>query len=232
MKTVEETIVNGFDYAKNKERFVFLNALKNLQSPSTIPKLLQIIQTGTAKEEILAWKAVKSFGPKLWSSDLLKQAEKTLLQLDKVHDSSSRTLAVDILLGAGASDLTLKTILNFVASNSTYEVRQYAFQSVKMLAEQCEKFNQRVTSIIRSNPRLNNYSTLSPRGLSTALTRNIFRGTSVNGSLVSVQEIKSGIVKRGVVDVVLTKEGISKELFTVCLVIFVMQAKLMELLIS
>lgn len=225
MKTVEETIVNGFDYAKNKERYVFLNALKNLQSPSTIPKLLQIIQTGTGKEEILAWKAVKSFEPTLWSSDLLKQAEKTLLQLDRVHDSSSRTLAVDILLGAEASDLTLETILNFVASNSTYEVRQYVFQSIKMLAEKCEKFNQRVTNIIRNNSRLNNYSALSPRGLSTALTRNIFKGNSVNGSLVSVQEIKSGIVKRGVVDVVLTKEGISKELFTVCLVIFVIFSK-------
>ncbi|XP_066137912.1 microsomal triacylglycerol transfer protein isoform X2 [Euwallacea fornicatus] len=214
LKKVEETIINDFDYAKGSKRYVFLNALKNLQSSSTLPKLTSILQNGTLKEEVLAWKAIKSFGKNYWTPEILKRAERTLFQLDKKHDVSSRTLAADLILGAEPSDSTLEALLHFVASNSTYEVRQYVFQSIKMLSDKCERFSQRVSNIIRSNKNLNNYSALAPKGLSTALIRTVFDGNAVNGSLVSIQEIKSGIVKRGVVDVVLTKNQISKDLFT------------------
>lgn len=213
---MEETIINGYDYAKDNNRFVFLNAIKNLQSPSTIPKLMLVLENGTLKEEVLAWRALKSFDKTFWTQNILKQAEKTIFQLDKKHDTSSRTIAVDLLLGVDVSDAALSNLLNFVASNDTnFEIRQYVFQSIKMLSEKCEKFNKRVRNVIRSSKMLNNYSSLSPRGLSTALTRNIFKGTSANASLVSVQEIKGGIVKRGVVDVVLDKDDTFKELFTV-----------------
>ncbi|XP_066259661.1 microsomal triacylglycerol transfer protein [Euwallacea similis] len=214
LKRVEETIINDFDYANGTKRYVFLNALKNLQSPSTLPKLTSILQNGTPKEEVLAWKVIKSFGKTYWTPEILKRAERTLFQLDKKHDMSSRTLTVDLILGAGPSDSTLEELLHFVSSNSTYEVRQYVFQSIKMLSDKCERFSQRVSSIIRNNKKLNNYSALAPRGLSTALRRTVFYGNAVNGSLVSVQEIKSGIVKRGVVDVILTKNDHSNDLFT------------------
>ncbi|CAG9774022.1 unnamed protein product [Ceutorhynchus assimilis] len=215
LRNIEEAIINGLDYAKDIERFVYLNALKNLQSPSTIPKLMQILQSGSLKEEVLAWRALKAFGKKFWTTDLLKLAKKTLYQLDKAHDTSSRTLAADLLLESKPTETTLQDLLYFAASNETnFEIKQYVFQSVKMMADKYELFNSKLQNIIKNSKKLNNYSALAPRGLSTALRRSIFKGASVNGSLISVQEIKAGIVKRGVVDVVLDKNGISKELFT------------------
>ncbi|XP_076264767.1 microsomal triacylglycerol transfer protein isoform X1 [Rhynchophorus ferrugineus] len=215
LRNVEETILNGLDYAKDEDRYVFFNALKNLQSPSTIPNILAYIQNGTLKEETLAWRAIKSFNKQYWDNKILKQAEKTLFQLDKKHDTSSRTLAVDIILGAGTNEATLEHLLNFIAGKEKkYEIKQYVFQSIKMLSDRNTKLNELVNKIIKRNKMLNNYSTLSPRGLSTALARDMFKGFSSNGSLISIQEIKSGIVKRGVVDVVLEKNNIPKELFT------------------
>uniref|UniRef100_A0AAR5PC52 Vitellogenin domain-containing protein n=1 Tax=Dendroctonus ponderosae TaxID=77166 RepID=A0AAR5PC52_DENPD len=210
LQAVEETIDNGFDYAEDADRYVFLNALKNLQSPTTIPKLISVLENGTLKEEALAWRALKSFGRRYWTENLLKQAEKTLFQLDKAHDTSSRTLAADLLLASDPTDHVLEELLKFVAGqDKNFEVKQYVLQSVLMLADSCPKWQQRVKGIVK-----NNYASLAQKGLSTALRRNIFSGSSVNGSLVSVQEIKGGIVKRGAVDVILDKNGLSKELFT------------------
>lgn len=215
LKTVEETISNGLDYAKDEDRYVFFNALRNMQAPSTIPKLISFVKNGNLKEEVLAWRALKGFGKDFWAQDILKLAERTLYQLDKKHDTSSRTISADILLGSSPNDDALYDLLNFVAGNETnYEIRQYVYQSIKMISEKCKDFHKRVENLIKGNRRLNNYASLSPRGLSTALTRNIFESISSNGSLVSVQEIKAGIVKRGLVDVVLQKDGLSKELFT------------------
>ncbi|XP_030757163.1 microsomal triglyceride transfer protein large subunit [Sitophilus oryzae] len=215
LKSVEETIVNGLEYAKDEDRFVFLNALKNLQSPSTIPTLTKYLKKGTLKEETLAWRAIKSFPREFWPEDLLKQAKQTLFQLDKRHDTSSRTLAADVILETDQNEATLEELLHFVAGNETnYEIKQYVFQSINMLSEKDVWFNNKVQNIIRRKKVLNNYSSLSPRGLSTALARDMFKGVSANGSLVSVQEIKSGIVKRGVVNVILEKDNVPKELFT------------------
>ncbi|XP_050308345.1 microsomal triacylglycerol transfer protein [Anthonomus grandis grandis] len=212
---VQETIINGYDYAKDQERHVYLNALKNLRSPSTIPKLFSVLNNGTQKEEVLAWRAIKSFGNRYWSEDILSRAEKTLFQLDRRHDTSARCLAVDVLLNSSPSDDVLEKILHFVAKNDgNYEIRQYAFQSIMMLAEKCPEFEKRVKDIVKSNSFLNNYSSLAPRGLSTALTRNIYKGTASNGHLVSLQEVKGGLVKRGVVDVVLDNHETTGEIFT------------------
>lgn len=164
----------------------------------------------------MAWRALKSFEKSRWTEALLKQAEKTLFQLDKAHDTSSRTLAADLLLASEAADDFLEELLKFVASpDKNFEVRQYVLQSILMMADGCPKWQQRVKEIVKNNKNLNNYSNLAHKGLSTALRRKIFSGSSVNGSLVSVQEIKGGIVKRGAVNVVLDKNPLSKELFTV-----------------
>ena len=65
--------------------------------------------------------------------------------------------------------------------------------------------------------RLNNYHVLAQRGLSTAFTRSFFSNPSGNGSLVTIQEISGGLLKRGLVDVVLDTQGTHQEIFTVSL---------------
>lgn len=208
--------MNNLDYAKNEERFVYFRALKNLQSPKTIPILLKYIQKGTPKEGVIAWKALRSFSPTVWDDSILKYANRACFQLDRAYDSSSRALAVDILLDSKPSDNLLEDLLNFVASNDTaYEIRQYTFQKIKLKSDKDVEFGKRVEKIIKSNPRINNYSGLSPRGLSTALERRFLTSSSTNGSLISLQEIKSGIVKRGIVSINLEKEDVANEIFSV-----------------
>ncbi|VEN51016.1 unnamed protein product [Callosobruchus maculatus] len=106
-------------------------------------------------------------------------------------------------------------MMNFMIRNdSAYEVKQYTYQKIRMLADEDDKIKVRVQNILRKNPMLNNYHGLSPRGLSLALKRRFMANPFSNGSLVTVQEMKSGIVKRGTVDVILDKHGFSKELFS------------------
>lgn len=195
---------------------MYIRALKNLQSPKTIPILLKYIQKGTQKEGVLAWKALRSFPPTMWDDTILKSANKACFQLDRAYDSSSRALAVDILLDSKPSDNLLEDLLNFVASNDTaYEIRQYTLQKIKLKSDKDADFGQRIQRIVKSNKKINNYSGLSPRGLSTALERRFLTSSSANGSLISLQEIKSGIVKRGIVSINLEKENIATEIFSV-----------------
>ncbi|KAJ8941576.1 hypothetical protein NQ314_010350 [Rhamnusium bicolor] len=202
VRDVEEIIVNHLDYAKGEDRYVFFRALRNLQSKSSVPLLLKYIKDGTQKEGVLSWKAIKSFEPNLWTTDVLEAAMKSLFQLDRRYDSSSRTLAADILIESKPTDELLEDLLNFLLSNDpAFETKQYVFQRIKMIADDDPLFRERVQKIIKKNDKINNYSGLSPRGLSVALTRSFMKSPSSNGSLVSVQEMKSGIVKRGTVNI-------------------------------
>ncbi|RZC38190.1 microsomal triglyceride transfer protein large subunit [Asbolus verrucosus] len=215
IRNVEEIIVNGLNYAKNENRHIFLRALKNLKSKTTIPLLLKIIKTGTPKEAVLAFKALKSMNPKLWDKEVLKSARLAFLQLDQKYDSSSRTLAIDMLLESKPSDDVLRDLVYYLKTNdSSFEVKQYVIQRLQMFAEEDENFNSRLLTLIKSDPRLNNYEVLSPKGLSTALKRNFLKSPSTNGSLLTIQEIFGGIVKRGVVNVMMDKNGKNKEMFS------------------
>lgn len=143
-------------------------------------------------------------------------ARKTFLQLDRKHDSSSRSIASEILLESQPNDATLKEIIHHLASNDTvYEVKQYALQKIRMLSEDDPELKKRVLEIIKADKKINNYSVLNPRGLSTAIKRYFVKNQSGNGSLVSLQEINHAIVKRGVVNVLWEKDGSTSELFSV-----------------
>lgn len=51
--------------------------------------------------------------------------------------------------------------------------------------------------------------------MSTAFTRTFMNNPSANGSLSTVQEISSGIVKQGTVDILLEQFGKHQSIFTV-----------------
>lgn len=202
--------------SKGEDRHLFLRALKNLRSETTIDSLLVVTKKGSPKEEVLAWKALRALEPVMWNQELLKSARRTFFQLDKKHDSSSRTLAMDILLQSSPSDELLASVFQFLNSNCrSYEVKQYVYQTLKMMMDSCEKFRKRIVAIVGGNKELNNYSVLALKGLSTALKRSFVEHKSSNGSLLTMQEMFGGIVKRGVVNVVMSKEGISQDVFSV-----------------
>lgn len=195
---------------------MYLRALKNMKSENSIPSLLGIVRKGNEKEQVFAWKALRSFEPSLWNDKIIEAAITTFFQLDKKHDSSSRTLALDIILEANPSEEVLRNLIYFLISScKSFEVQQYLVQSLKMISDKDDEFKQRVLNIIRSDIRLNNYDTLAQKGWSTALRRDFLQSSSSNGSLLTVQEIKGGIVKRGIVNIMMDKDGLSQEIFSV-----------------
>ncbi|KAF5288457.1 hypothetical protein FQR65_LT02109 [Abscondita terminalis] len=211
---VQETILNGYDYAKGDKKFMYLRALKNLKSSTTIPKLLEILKNGTDKECVLVWKAIAAFHPSQWTDEVLATAVTTFFQMDRKHDSSSRTLALDVLLESNPSDELIERLVYFLISNcKSNEVQQYMVQRLNMIGESNLAIKNKIKSIIQSDSRLNNYAVLADKGLSTALKRNFLEDLEGNGTLVAIQEIKSGIVKRGIVDVVLETDTLRQELF-------------------
>ncbi|KAK5641229.1 hypothetical protein RI129_009776 [Pyrocoelia pectoralis] len=210
---VEETILNGLSYNKDEERYACLRALKNLKSNTSIPKLLEVLKNGTVKEQVLVWKALASFHPSQWNEEVLSRAVTTFFQMDRKHDTSSRTLALDIMLEAKPSDSLLQRLIFFLTTKyKNCEVLQYLMQKLNMMSLSDGVLKNKIQTIIRSNPKLNNYAVLSEKGLSTALKRIFVEGDGGNGTLVAMQEIKSGIVKRGIVDIVLEKADATQEL--------------------
>lgn len=178
--------------------------------------LLQIIKKGTTKEGVLAWKAIRELEPTVWDKNVIDAALRTFYQLDRRCDSTSRTLALEVILLSKPNDETLKNIIyHLVSSDSAYEIKQYLLQMLKMLGEKDSRLEQQVNSIIKNDPKLNNYHVLGQKGLSTALSRNFLKGFSCNGSLETIQEMNSGIVKSGTVNVVIEKGEITKDIFNV-----------------
>jgi microsomal triglyceride transfer protein large subunit len=95
-------------------------------------------------------------------------------------------------------------------------VRQYVLQRIRQISDKDPNFGAQIISIIREeHKKLNNYNVMGQRGLSTAFTRSFLSSPSGNGSLVTVQEIAGGLLKRGRVDVVLDTQGTLQEIFTV-----------------
>ncbi|KAK9695039.1 MTP large subunit, lipid-binding domain [Popillia japonica] len=214
--SVTEAIINELDAAKTDgERYVFLRALRNLKVAEILPTLFKVIKTGSQKEGVLAWKTIRAMEPSDWNEDVLNLARKTFLQLDKQHDSSSRTLAVDVILANNPSDEDLKCLIYYLVSNDkAFEVKQYVLQLVTMLAEDNPGFRHRISSIIRADPLINNYHILGQKGLSLALKRTFLDNGSSNGTLLTIQEMFTGIVKRGVVNVMMDKNGGAQEIFS------------------
>lgn len=213
---VEEALLHGLEHVQKEDRFAYLRALKNLRSVNTLAALINVIRKGTEKEGALAWKAIRAFEPSQWTPVILRTARKTFFQLDKRHDSSSRTLAADILLLSNPSKDTLKDFVYFLLSkDKAFEVKQYVVQLLRMLAEEDANLSNTISYILKSDPQLHNYHISAQRGLSTALSRDFLRSPSSNGSLLTIQEMFGGIVKRGIVNVMMEKGGVSKEIFSV-----------------
>lgn len=95
-------------------------------------------------------------------------------------------------------------------------MQQYVLQRVHQISDKDPNFAAQVTAIkLEEHKKLNNYNAMGQRGLSTAFTRSFLSSPYGNGSLVTVQEISGGLLKRGLVDVVMNTQGTSQEIFTV-----------------
>jgi len=195
----------------------FLRALRNLRSPAAVPTLLVHALSDGKAISVAAWRALKALPREAVTDELKSAAHRVFYQIGGPRrDSSARTIALDIILENEPSKETLRDFVKYLSSNdSTYEVRKYLSQRLMQIAERDARVAENLRSIYTSgNVTLNNYHVKAQRGLSTAFARNFLRSRDSNGSLITVQEVNSGLLKRGIVDVVLESNEQRQAMFS------------------
>ncbi|KAI5713097.1 hypothetical protein M8J75_013732 [Diaphorina citri] len=194
---------------------MYLRAFKNLNHESTLPTLLKYALEGSKKTSVAAMKAIRALPADKWTGIVQKSVTKIYFQLGRRYDSSARTLALDILLESRElDDERLKHLLISLTSNdSVYEVKQYLLQRLNQLSDSYPTIKESVDYLLKTLG-FNHYGVLAQRGLSTALSRSFMTHPNTNGSLLSIQEISGGILKRGTVDVVVENSNETHSLFS------------------
>lgn len=194
----------------------FLRSLGNLGTKTVIPILLK--HTNSSKAiSIIAWKGIASFNNVGITTEIKNLAMKTFLQLGGQRiDSTIRTLALNIILENNPSIEEMQQLLLYVTyRDPVYEVKKYLFQRFEQLANAHVQFRENLTEAIRrESKKVVNYNIFAQRGLSTAFTRSFLRSAGSNGSLVTIQEISSGLLKQGIVDIVLEQESYKYKFFS------------------
>lgn len=205
VEAVKEFILKRLEECrKDNCKQKYIRGLHNLKSPKTLDVLVKLALEGSSKISVTAMKALRSFSVFLWNDDFKAVFEDIFFQASKKFDSSARALALDILLDLKPDTEELTHIIQYLKSNDkAYEVKQYLLQKLRMLASRCPDFAEMLRKIIQRDPELNNYHIIGARGLSTALTRTYSAVPSFNSSLISLQEMSGGVLKRGVVDLTL-----------------------------
>ncbi|XP_052865704.1 microsomal triacylglycerol transfer protein [Anopheles cruzii] len=200
---------------KDPCKLKYIRGLHNLKCPESADLLVNLAQEGSSTVSVAAMKALRSFSVYLWNDEFRAKFEDIFFQVSKPYDSSARILALDILLDSKPNYLELAHLVQFLKSkDKAYELKQYLLQKLRLLSAQCSDFAVILEKVIESDHSIKNYHVLGPRGLSTALSRTFSTNPSFNASLTSLQEMKGGVLKRGIVDLTLDVTDERTSLFT------------------
>lgn len=203
IKLVQDFLMKSIEKCgeENDCKIMYIRGLLNLQSPSSLSKLVDLALFQPYQISVIAMKALSRFSS-THLHGLKKDFKRIFYQPKKRYDSSARTIALDILLDLNPTEEDMQEFIAFLKSDDpAFEVRQYLIQKLRMRAEKCSDFNEKLRNALKNDPEGNNWNKFGAiKGLSTALTRKFSQNPSFNGSLLSVQEIKGGVLKRGTVD--------------------------------
>lgn len=199
----------------NDCKVIYIRGLLNLQSPDTVTDLVDLALFQPYQISVMAMKALREF-PTSYLHGLKRDFKKIFYQYTKKYDSSARTIALDILLDLDPSKGDMREFVVFLKSNDpAYEVRQYLVQKLRLRAEKCSEFREMLREALQSEPEVYNWNSYGAlKGLSTALSRKFSKGPSFNGSMLSVQEIKGGVLKRGTADLLIHYKEEKFNIFT------------------
>lgn len=82
-------------------------------------------------------KTIKVFGPNLWNNKVLKHCNSIFFQLIKQQDSSTRTIALSILLESNPDYDLLKHVVKWLmVPDETYELKRNALEMLKEISNQ------------------------------------------------------------------------------------------------
>lgn len=185
-------------------RITYIRSLKNLRNPHSKSLLLDFALNGTRSVSVNALKVLYALPHSVWDEQVLSTMERIYYQKDKKYDSSSRVIAVDILLDADPSEQTLRHLVKSLQSHSAFEIRKYLLQRLNQIASNDRKFSKIFKHLMRDE-NLNHYGVMAQRGLSNALSRTFSEDPSVNATLFCVNQVSKGVLKRGHVSVALQR---------------------------
>uniref|UniRef100_A0A6B2EAW6 Putative microsomal triglyceride transfer protein n=1 Tax=Phlebotomus kandelakii TaxID=1109342 RepID=A0A6B2EAW6_9DIPT len=200
---------------KTPRKVMFLHGLVNLKSAQTIRLLLDFVLTGQRALSVEAMKALVSMPREYFNTDHVQHFQKIYHQKLKKFDSSVRTMTVEILLDPLFYQSSVKDMIYALKLADDYEVKQFFVQRLQMDCERNAEFKEFVMQIFHADPTLNNYHVIGSKGLSTALSRKFLVAPSFNSTLISVQEIDRGVLKRGIVDMTFETETSKFSYFTI-----------------
>lgn len=217
VETVTIYLTKALSEAKDEtEKEMYIRALNNLQSPKTVNLLIRKVHQSERLVSVAAMKALRNFPTNTWTSIHRKQFDDIFFQKKRKFDSSARTLALDILLALRPGAEELRPLLQYLRSNDrAFEVKQYLLQKIKMLSDGCSRFRAVVKQVMAEDSQLNNYHVVGQKGLSTALSRKFSKAPAFNMTLLSVQEMYGGTLKRGLVDMTVDSGRDKFSVFTV-----------------
>lgn len=197
-------------------KVILIRGLQNLQSSDTIDKLFTLALNHPYQVSVAAMKALRMFPASNFNQEMKVKLEAIFFQRFKKFDSSARTLSLDVLLSLKPDTTDVMKLVEFLkSSDPAFEVKQYLIQKLKMKAEKCQQFNEMLKLTLSSEPQVNNWNIYGGlKGLSTALVRRFSQQPSFNASLLSVQEMKGGVLKRGNVDLLVRSGDEETSLFT------------------
>ena len=182
---------------------IYLRSFKNLKSKATIPILFETIEKSDSKTGVVAMKALhvlpdSFFDRKTHRPILLKIVK----QLGKKYDSSSRTLALDILIRNEPEKEEIRELLTLLRRHDSLhaEVSTFMWHRLHEFMETNPKLNKYVKDILKEEG-LKTYHHLSPKGLSTAFTRTLTATPSGNSTFSNAIEMTGKILKRSSFDV-------------------------------
>lgn len=208
----------GLDTCTGEEcKLKFLRALRNLRTKAAIPTLLKFATSENKALNVAAWKALSALPRDSLTAEVKKVAKRVFYEIGgPKRDSSSRTIALDIILETNPSKEDIRHLVEYLANTDLdYEVRKYLSQRLEQLSDKDLRFAKDLSEVLSTCGKdIVNYNVYSQKGLSTAFTRNFLRSIDSNGSLITIQEIQSGLMKRGIVDVVLQVEEHEEALFS------------------
>ncbi|CAK9819902.1 Microsomal triacylglycerol transfer protein [Anthophora quadrimaculata] len=218
IEKARDSLEIGLESCTGEEcKLKFLRALRNLRSKAAIPTLLKFATSESKALSVGAWKALLALPRDSITPEVKIAAKRVFYQIGgPKRDSSARTLALDVILETKPLKEDIKGLLEYLAgTDPAYEVRKYLSQRLEQLSEKDHELAENINEILNtSGMSIVNYNVLAQKGLSTAFTRNFLKSADSNGSLVTVQEINSGLMKRGTVDIVLQVEEHEEALFS------------------
>ncbi|XP_075153304.1 microsomal triacylglycerol transfer protein [Haematobia irritans] len=185
-------------------KLLMIRGLQNIADHRAIETLMGYAYLAEPKLSVAAMQALRRFSVEHFKEPHRLAFTFMFYQSRKKYATSARTLALDILLDMRPTKEELGHMLDYLASNDRlFEIKTYVIQKFQMYAEKHPKFKVLLQMCLNERPHINNYHILGQKGFTSVLARPLSSAPAFNETLLSVQEVHKGVLRRGSVELLL-----------------------------